>query len=130
MLCVVAPEALSWLIILPTPHGVVGYSAEFNKILHQGFMGEKFGRDTIWETHLSEELWMTHVDLTVILDEQILSLGQIFELKVGSQLKLKATPKSLVDIRCGPMPVFRGLMGRKDENIAIKISEKLIKEVE
>jgi flagellar motor switch protein FliM len=100
------------------------------ELLHQGFMGEKFGRDTIWETHLSEELWMTDVDLTVILDEQILSLGQIFELKVGSQLKLKATPKSPVDVRCGPMPVFRGLMGRKDENIAIKISEKLIKEVE
>ena len=100
------------------------------ELLHQGFMGEKFGRDTIWETHLSEELWMTDVDLTVILDEQVLSLGQIFELKIGSQLKLKATPKSSVDVRCGPTTVFRGVMGRKDENIAIKISEKLIKEVE
>jgi flagellar motor switch protein FliM len=93
-------------------------------------MGEKFGRDTIWETHLSEELWMTDIDLTVILDEQILSLGKIFELKVGSQLKLKATPKSTVDVRCGPIPLFKGVMGRKDENIAIKISDKLIKEVE
>jgi len=100
------------------------------ELLHQGFMGEKFGRDTIWETHLSEELWMTDIDLTVILDEQVLSLGKIFELKVGSQLKLKATPKSTVDVRCGPIPLFKGVMGRKDENIAIKISDKLIKEVE
>jgi flagellar motor switch protein FliM len=99
------------------------------ELLHQGFMGEK-GRDSIWETHLSEELWMTEVDLTVILDEQILSLGQIFDLKVGSQLKLKATPNSSVDVRCGSVPVFKGVMGRKDENIAIKISETLIKEVE
>ena len=66
----------------------------------------------------------------VVLDEQTLSLGQIFDLKVGSQLKLKATPSSAVDITCGSIPVFRGVMGRKDENIAIKISEKLIKEVE
>ena len=83
-------------------------------------MGEKFGRDSIWETHLSEELWLTDVDLTVVLDEQTLSLGQIFDLKVGSQLKLKATPSSAVDITCGSIPVFRGIMGRKDENIAIK----------
>ena len=100
------------------------------ELLHQGFMGEKFGRDSIWETHLSEELWMTEVDLTVVLDEQVLCLGQIFDLKVGSQIKLKATPRSLVDVRCGPISVFKGVMGRKDENIAIKISEKLIKEVE
>ena len=73
---------------------------------------------------------MTEVDLTVVLDEQVLSLGQIFDLKVGSQIKLKATPRSLVDVRCGSIPVFKGEMGRKDENIAIKISEKLIKEVE
>ena len=99
------------------------------ELLHQGFMGEK-GRDSIWETHLSEELWMTEVDLTVILDEQILSLGQIFDLKVGSQLKLRTTPSSVIDVRCGSIPVFKGVMGRKDENIAIKISETLIKEVE
>ena len=99
------------------------------ELLHQGFMGEK-GRDSIWETHLSEELWKTDVDLTVVLDEQVLRLGQIFDLKVGSQLKLKTTPSSFVDVRCGPIPVFKGLMGRKDENIAIKISETLIKEVE
>ena len=99
------------------------------ELLHQGFMGEK-GRDSIWETHLLEELWVTEVDLTVVLDEQILSLGQIFDLKVGSQLKLKASPSSSVDVRCGSIPLFKGVMGRKDENIAIKISETLLKEIE
>jgi flagellar motor switch protein FliM len=99
------------------------------ELLHQGFMGEK-GRDSIWETHLLEELWVTEVDLTVVLDEQILRLGQIFDLKVGSQLKLKASPSSSVDVRCGSIPLFKGVMGRKDENIAIKISETLLKEIE
>ena len=93
-------------------------------------MGEKFGRDSIWETHLTEELWMTDIDLTVVLEEQIMSLGQIFDLKVGSQLKLKVTPETPVDIKCGPVSVFKGQMGRRDENIAVKISDKIIKEVE
>ena len=41
------------------------------ELLLQQFMGEKFGRDSIWETHLAEELWNTDVELDVVLDEQI-----------------------------------------------------------
>ena len=41
------------------------------ELLLQQFMGEKFGRDSIWETHLAEELWNTEVELAVVLDEQI-----------------------------------------------------------
>ena len=41
------------------------------ELLLQQFMGEKFGRDSIWETHLAEELWSTDIDLSVVLDEQI-----------------------------------------------------------
>ena len=100
------------------------------ELLLQMFMGEKFGRDSIWETHLAEELWKTDVDLTAILDQQTLSLGQIFDLKVGSQLMLNATPNSSVDIRCGTIPMFKGAMGRKGDNIAVRISEKTMKEPE
>ena len=42
------------------------------ELLLQQFMGEKFGRDSIWETHLAEELWNTEVELDVVLDEQIM----------------------------------------------------------
>src|ERR1041385_1918151 len=31
------------------------------EILLQGFLGEKFGRDSIWEAHLAGELWHTNV---------------------------------------------------------------------
>src|SRR6188768_1930513 len=33
------------------------------KLLLQQFMGEKFGRDSIWESHLATELWSTKVDI-------------------------------------------------------------------
>ncbi|MFP6732343.1 MAG: flagellar motor switch protein FliM, partial [Rhodospirillales bacterium] len=58
------------------------------ELLLQMFMGEKFGRDSIWETHLAEELWKTDVELTAVLDQQSMTLGEIFELKVGSQIPL------------------------------------------
>src|ERR1700728_3227824 len=38
------------------------------EILLQGFLGEKFGRDSIWEAHLAGELWQTSVPIQAILD--------------------------------------------------------------
>ena len=70
------------------------------ELLLQQFMGEKFGRDSIWESHLAEELWKTDIDLTAVLDRQIMSLGDVFDLKVGSQLPLSATQDSIIEVRC------------------------------
>ena len=64
------------------------------KLLLQQFMGEKFGRDSIWESHLATELWSTKVDIDAILDEQTMPLNQIMNLKVGQTMMLNATPDS------------------------------------
>ncbi len=53
------------------------------KLLLQQFMGEKFGRDSIWESHLATELWSTKVDIDAILDEQTMPLNQIMNLRSG-----------------------------------------------
>jgi flagellar motor switch protein FliM len=39
------------------------------KMLLQQFMGEKFGRDNIWEGHLASELWATKLEVRAVLDE-------------------------------------------------------------
>ncbi|MDA0239034.1 MAG: flagellar motor switch protein FliM [Proteobacteria bacterium] len=100
------------------------------ELLLQMFMGEKFGRDSIWETHLAEELWKTDVHLTAVLDQQIMNLRDVFNLKVGSQIPLSATPNSEIEIRCGDIPMFKGMMGRKGDNIAVRIADKLKRETE
>ena len=64
------------------------------KLLLQQFMGEKFGRDSIWESHLATELWSTKVDIDAILDEQTMPLNQIMNLEVGQTMMLNATPDS------------------------------------
>ena len=93
------------------------------ELLLQMFMGEKFGRDSIWETHLAEELWKTDIELTAVLDQQIMTLGKVFDLKVGSQLALNATPQSSVDVCCGDITMFTGKMGRKGDTVAVRISD-------
>ncbi len=94
------------------------------ELLLQMFMGEKFGRDSIWETHLAEELWMTEVDLEAVIDEQTMRLSEVFDLKIGSRIMFSATPDSLVSLRCGNVPMYTGKMGRKGNQIAIKIEDK------
>jgi flagellar motor switch protein FliM len=98
------------------------------ELLLQMFMGEKFGRDSIWETHLAEELWLTEVQMKAVLDEQVMSLNDVLQWKVGSRFMLNALPDSGVEMRCGDINMFRGRMGRKGQHIAIRVDEKIIGE--
>ena len=61
------------------------------KMLLQQFMGEKFGRDNIWEGHLATELWTTQTEGRAVLDEQQMGLKKVLELKGGDTLMLNAT---------------------------------------
>ena len=94
------------------------------ELLLQMFMGEKFGRDSIWENHLANELWQTNVNLLAVLDEQAMKLGDVINMEVGHRFLLHTTPKSPVEVRCGEIPLFAGLMGRKSDRISIKIADR------
>ena len=91
------------------------------KLLLQQFMGEKFGRDSIWETHLASELWSTKVDISAILDEQVMSLNQVMNFKVGDTMMLNATPDSKIQLRCGHVPLLNGRMGRVGNTVSVRV---------
>ncbi len=95
------------------------------ELLLQMFMGEKFGRDSIWEIHLMEELWQTEVELEAVLDQQYLPLYSVLDMEVGTRLMFNATPDSRVVMRCGDVPMWAGRMGRKGNHIAICLDEKI-----
>jgi flagellar motor switch protein FliM len=94
------------------------------EILLQGFLGEKFGRDSIWEAHLAGELWHTNISVEAVLDRFETSLQEVINWKVGSRLMLTANTQSDVGLACGDLPMFTGKMGRKGGNIAVRIFEK------
>ena len=91
------------------------------KMLLQQFMGEKFGRDNIWESHLASELWTTQMEVRAVLDEQQLPLRQVLDLKKGDTILLNATPESLVELRAGSVSLTHGRMGRRNHSIAIRV---------
>ena len=96
------------------------------EVLLQQFMGERFGRDNIWESHLAEELRETTIELEAILGEQTMKLSEILDLKVGSQIIFSLTADDPVELRCGGVSLFRGRTGNRRNRIAVQIDEKLL----
>jgi flagellar motor switch protein FliM len=90
-------------------------------------MGEKFGRDSIWETHLAEELWSTEVEVAVVLDEQVMRLSDIMALEPGSQIVLVNGPNATVELRCGSVTLFEGRIGRRKNRMAVRIEREVVR---
>ncbi len=97
------------------------------EILLQGFLGEKFGRDSIWEAHLAGELWHTTVPIQAILDTVEMPLREVLDWHVGMRIPLNATVESEVRLVCGDLQMFIGKMGRRAGNIAVRVCEKIEK---
>ncbi len=95
------------------------------KILLQQFVGEKFGRDNIWESHLATEIWSTTMEVMAVLDEQQAPLSRVLDLKVGDTLMLNATPDSTVELRAGQVSLTRARMGRSNQAIAVRVEAPL-----
>jgi flagellar motor switch protein FliM len=92
------------------------------ELLLQMFMGEKFGRDSIWETHLTNELYETDVALQAVLGEKVLPLDEILNWEPGSTVVFNTRPKDRVEVRCGDFPMFKATMGQKQDKLAMKIN--------
>lgn len=93
------------------------------ELLLQMFMGEKFGRDTIWETHLKHELYQTDIFLSAILGETTITLDELVNLKPGAVIAFNTRPEDLVEMRVGDHAMFMAKVGQKQGQIAVSIEE-------
>jgi len=93
-------------------------------LLLQGFMGERFGRDSIWEGHLANEILGTDVELEAVLDEQVVSLRHALDFQVGTVLELNAAADSEILMRSGHVPIFKGHIGRTGDHLAVRVDRR------
>ncbi len=91
------------------------------ELLLQRFMGEKFGRDTIWEAHLAHELHRTRLDVDAVLNEQVMTLADVMTFKVGQTILFNASPEDPVELRCGGVTLASGRIGRSGGAVAVRI---------
>ncbi|MDI3468293.1 MAG: Flagellar motor switch protein FliM [Pseudolabrys sp.] len=94
-------------------------------VLLQMFMGEKFGRDPIWEGHLATEIGQAVVPVDAVLYEAKLPLRRMMELSVGDTLMLELKPDALVKVRCGDVTMTEGRMGKVGDRVAVRVNKPL-----
>lgn len=89
--------------------------------LGQRFMGEKLGRDSIWEAHMAAEIRKTEVSVDVVLGERVLTLQELRDLAVGQTVALHKVPDDALDLQCGGVTLGRAQIGQRCNNIAIRL---------
>jgi flagellar motor switch protein FliM len=95
------------------------------ELLLQSYMGEKLGRDHIWEGHLASEIWQAKLDIDAVLHKTEMPVKKVLDLKVGDTLVFDVRGDPLVTLRCGDMLVTQGRIGRMGDNMAIEIAKPL-----
>jgi flagellar motor switch protein FliM len=96
-------------------------------VLLQMFMGEKFGRDPIWEGHLATEIGQAEIDVDAVLYEAKLPLRRMMNLDVGDTLMLELKQDAMVAVRCGDVTLSEGRMGRVGDRVAVRVAKPLRK---
>src|SRR5246500_5535540 len=96
-------------------------------VLLQMFMGEKFGRDPIWEGHFATQIAQAEISVDAVLYESDIPLKQLMSLKVGDTLPLDMRADATVSVRCGTVTLTEGRMGRVGDRVAIRVTKPLRK---
>ncbi len=93
--------------------------------LLQMYMGEKFGRDPIWEGHLATEIYAADVQLEAVLHEFELPLSRILDLSAGETIMFDRAPSEPIKLRCGDVDLTEGVMGHIGNHVSVRVSRPL-----
>lgn len=107
-------------------HVVMPYSMvePIRELLDAGIQSDKMDdTDLRWSKALQDEVMDVEVKLTAKLLEIKLSLRDMMELQAGDVIPVKMPDACTVYIE--ELPTFRAKMGQANDNLAIKITEKL-----
>src|SRR5258707_566836 len=96
-------------------------------VLLQMFMGEKFGRDPLWESHFAAEIAQAGIAGDAVLYEAEIPLKELMKLKVGDTLTLEIRREALGTVRCGDVTLTEGRMGRVGDRVAVRVAKPLRK---
>jgi len=95
------------------------------ELLLQMFMGERFGRDPVWEGHFATEIASAKVDVEAVLASRRMPLREVLAMNAGDTLMLDLGPSDLITLRCGNVPLTEGRMGRIGDRIAVRVAKPL-----
>ena len=89
--------------------------------LLQRFMGEKSGRDGVWEAHMASEIRKTNVSVNVVLGEKPMAIAELKALEVGQTIALHKSPDDALDLACGGVTLAQAQIGQRRGKVAVRL---------
>lgn len=94
-------------------------------LLLQMFIGDKFGRDRMWEQHLSTQTNAAEIVLDAVLFEKEIPLEEVMDFAVGQTLLLRKNPSDPIELRVGNVTMSEGQIGRINDRISVQVTRAL-----
>lgn len=94
-------------------------------LLLQMFVGDKFGRNLSWESHLATQTNAAEVVVDAVLFEKDIALSEVMDLAVGQTLLLRKDPSDPVKIRVGDVVMSEGQIGRINDHVSVQVTRGL-----
>ncbi|WP_413110703.1 flagellar motor switch protein FliM [Thaumasiovibrio sp. DFM-14] len=106
-------------------HVVMPYSMvePIRELLDAGIQSDKMETDVRWSKALRDEIMDVPVDLRAKLMDVDLTLRDLMELQPGDVIPVEMPDAATLYVE--DLPTFRAKMGQSNDNIALKITEKL-----
>lgn len=93
--------------------------------LNMSYLGGTLGQDVVWRDNLLGHVQRANVTLDALLHEEVMTLRQVMNLKVGDTISTNMSPTSLVTLRCDKVALAKGSIGRVGGKIAIQVQERI-----
>jgi len=93
--------------------------------LLQMYMGEKFGRDPIWEGHLATEIFAADIEVEAVLHEVQLPLSRVLSLQPGDTVMFDRSPNDPIKLRCGDVVLTEAIMGHIGNHVSVRVARPL-----
>jgi flagellar motor switch protein FliM len=93
--------------------------------LLQMFMGEKFGRDPIWEGHLATEIYAADIEVEAVLHEVRMPLSRLLSMTPGETVMLDRSPNDPITLRCGDVALTEAIMGHIGNRVSVRATRPI-----
>lgn len=84
--------------------------------------GDVTSSDPNWSRQMKTEIQRTEVELKAVLEERMLTLDEVANLRVGQVIELRATPRTLVRLECNDELLFWCQLGQSDGCYALQVA--------
>jgi flagellar motor switch protein FliM len=92
--------------------------------LVQRFIGERLGKDQLWEAHFGAEIRKTALDLRAVIAERALPLREVQSWRPGQTLLLDRGGSEAVTLQSDGVPLAAAQLGQRNGRIAVRLLEQ------